>query len=168
MLIARNLPSYLWDEAVCYANYLQNRAPTRALDGMTPYEAWNNKKPDVSDLREFGCDVWVLDETKGLSKLKPRSKKMVFVGFNEGSKSVRYYVPQHRNIKSSRNVAFNKNEEPKEQNIDGNIPSLQAEGEPGKFAPSQTHSTAVQTPPATHNEPQIPQEILQTRPLADL
>ena len=108
MLIAKKLPLYLWDEAVCYANYLRNRAPTRALEGMTPYEGWNNKTPHVSHLREFGCDVWVLDETKGLSKLKPRSKKMVFVGFNEGSKSVQYYDPQNRNIKSSRNVAFNK------------------------------------------------------------
>jgi len=100
MLISKNLPSYLWDEAVSYANFIRNRVPTRALENMTPYEGWHLKKPNVSNLREFGCDVWVLDESKK-TKLHPRSKKMIFVGFNEGSKSVCYYDPQHRNIKMS-------------------------------------------------------------------
>jgi len=126
MLISKNLPSYLWDEAVSYANFICNRVPTRALENMTPYKGWHSKKPDVSNLREFGCNVWVLDESNK-TKLHPRSKKMVFVGFNEGSKIVRYYDPQHRNIKTSRNVAFNKNEEPKEVNILG-LPSERGRG----------------------------------------
>jgi transposase InsO family protein len=75
MLISKNLPLFLWDQAVSYANYIQNRAPTCALDGMTPYEGWNGKKQDVLHLREFGCNVWVLDETKNLSKLLPQSKR---------------------------------------------------------------------------------------------
>jgi hypothetical protein len=147
MLIAKDLPPFLWDEAVAYANYLRNRAPTRALEGKTPYEAWNNHKPNVSHLREFGCDVWVLDETKNLSKLKPRSKKMIFVGFNEGSKSIRYYDPQHRNIKSSRNVAFNENEEPRELEYTTEIPGLQPEGE-------LENSPALQTTPEPAIQPQ--------------
>jgi len=47
--------------------------------------------PDVSHLREFGHDVWVLDETKNRSKLTPKSNKLIFVGFHDGSKSVHYY-----------------------------------------------------------------------------
>ena len=91
MLLAKKLPDFLWDEAVSHANYIQNWAPTQALEGKTPYEAWFGKKPDVSHFQEFGCDVWVLDKTKNLSKLKPRSQKMIFVGFNDGSKSIWYY-----------------------------------------------------------------------------
>src|SRR4051812_45938416 len=101
MLFTKNLPSFLWDKAVSHTNYLRNQLSTRVLKDKTPYEAWFGKKPDVSHLREFGCDVWVLDETQGLSKLKPRSKKMVFVGFNDGLKSIRYYNPAKRNIKIS-------------------------------------------------------------------
>jgi transposase InsO family protein len=45
MLIARNLPPFLWDEAVSHATYLRNRAPTRALEGITLYEAWTGRQP---------------------------------------------------------------------------------------------------------------------------
>jgi len=48
-------------------------------------------KPDVSHLREFGCDVWVLDESNNRLKLDPKLKKMIFVGFMDGSKAVQYY-----------------------------------------------------------------------------
>ena len=127
MLISKDLPSFLWDEAARHATYLRNRAPTRALKGMTPYEAWTGKKQDVSHLREFGCDVWVLDETKNKSKLAPRSKKMIFVGFEDGSKAVRYWDKTTRKIKVSRNVAFNENEEPTD--LVGEVPGISAEGE---------------------------------------
>jgi transposase InsO family protein len=50
MLISKDLPIFLWDEAVAHAAYLQNRAPTRALNGKTPYEAWHKSKPNVSHL----------------------------------------------------------------------------------------------------------------------
>ena len=153
MLISKNLPSYLWDEAVSYANFIRNRVPTRALENMTPYEGWHSKKPDVSNLREFGCDVWVLDESNK-TKLHPQSKKMVFVGFNEGSKSVLYYNPQHRNIKTSRNVAFNENEEPKEVDI----PGLPSEGERNTSTSAQTSPEIIPASPEaspTSNTPQI-------------
>ena len=88
MIIAKNLPIFLWDEAVSHANYLRNRSSTVALKDMTPQEAYTNKKPDVSHLREFGCDVWVLDESGTRSKLDPKSKKMIFVGFMDGPKAI--------------------------------------------------------------------------------
>jgi transposase InsO family protein len=91
MLFAKGLPEFLWDQAVAHANYLRNRAPTWALKGLTPYEAWHGHKPNVSHLREFGCDVWILDESKNRSKLHPRSHKMIFVGFDDGAKCICYY-----------------------------------------------------------------------------
>jgi len=69
MLIAKGLPAYLWNEAVSYAVYIRNWSPIRALKGKTPYEAWTGKKLDVTHFMEFGCDVWVLDESKNRSKL---------------------------------------------------------------------------------------------------
>jgi len=81
MLIEKHLPLFLWQEAVRYAAYVRERAPTRALDSRTPYEMWNGKKPDVSHLREFGCDVWILtEEMKAQSKIEARAQKMVFTG----------------------------------------------------------------------------------------
>jgi hypothetical protein len=155
MLLAKGLPTFLWDEAVSHATYIRNRSPTRALKGKTPYEAWTGKKPDVSHFREFGCDVWVLDENKNRSKLAPKSKKMVFVGFMEGSKAVRYWDKGKRNIKVSRNVSFNENEEPGEVTI-VEMPGLEAEGEIEELATSQTTSDQpekMHITPKTSNEP---------------
>jgi transposase InsO family protein len=39
LLKSRNVPMRFWGEAVVTAVYLQNWAPTKAILGMTPYEA---------------------------------------------------------------------------------------------------------------------------------
>lgn len=123
MMLAKQMPAYLWDEAVSHAVYLRNRTLVSALPDKTPYQAYVGKKPSVAHLREFGSDVWVLDESVGRSKLAPKANKMVFVGIMEGSKSVRYYDPKTRNVKVSRNIAFNENQAPVE------LPSLGLEEE---------------------------------------
>ena len=61
--------------------YLCNCAPTHTFEGKTPYKAWTGKKPDSSHLREFGCDAWVLDESKNQSKLILKSNKFIFTSF---------------------------------------------------------------------------------------
>jgi transposase InsO family protein len=98
MLIEKDLPAFLWSEAVAHAAYIRNRSPTRALVNRTPLEAWSGRKPDVSHFREFGCDVWVLTEGN-ISKIGPKSRKMKFVGFEEGSKAIRYYDKDTRQVK---------------------------------------------------------------------
>jgi len=106
MLISRNLPSFLWAEAVAHAAYIRNRAPTKALDGKMPHEAWMGEKPDVSHLREFGSDVWVLKEGIKLSKLEPKLKKVTFVGFEDGPKAIRFFDAAKCQIGVSRNFIF--------------------------------------------------------------
>jgi len=134
MLIAKNLPTFLWDKAVADTIYLWNQVPTWVLQGMTPYKAWNGKKPDISHLREFGCDIWVLNEFQNRSKLSPKLKKMIFVGFMDGSKSIWYYDPSTCKIKVSCNVAFNNNEKPRELEIMMDILGLPVEGEIGTIS----------------------------------
>ncbi|WVZ80043.1 LOW QUALITY PROTEIN: hypothetical protein U9M48_027558 [Paspalum notatum var. saurae] len=49
MLKSKLLPSYFWGEAVCTAVFILNRAPTRALEGKTLYEAWHVSRDVVFD-----------------------------------------------------------------------------------------------------------------------
>ena len=130
--------------------------PTKALKGKTPYKAWTGKKPNVSHFREFGSDIWVLDESKNRSKLAPKSKKMVFVGFMEGSKVVRYWDKEGRSIKVSRNFAFSENEELKELEV-MEIPSLEAEGE-------NSGSSASKTAPDTLKTQETPTKYIHNNP----
>jgi len=144
MLFAKGLPEFLWDQAIAHANYLRNRAPTWVLKGLTPYEAWHGHKPDVSHLREFGCDIWILDESKNRSKLQPKSHKMVFVGFDDSAKCICYYDKTTRCVKRSQNYKFNENEKPRDLEI-VELPGLQAEGEKLGIPPSQTTSKEPET-----------------------
>ena len=158
MLFAKDLPKFLWDEAVAHAAYLRNRAPTRALEGKTPYEAWHGKRPSVAHLREFGCDVWVLDESKKRTKLDPKSTKMKFMGFMDGSKSIRYYDPTNRNVKVSRNFAFNENDDLKELEI-VEIPGMRSEGEHNTYSEPQTSFPRA---PEREERPSSPKTIPNT------
>jgi hypothetical protein len=104
MLHAGQLPKFLWGEAVKHAVYLKNRTSTKALDGMTPYEAYFGKKPNIAGLHEFGRKVWV--HNMGGSKLDGRSEIGRWVGFDEASNGHRIYWPGKRTISIERSVKF--------------------------------------------------------------
>ena len=117
LLIQNSLPKFLWPEAITYAVYLKNRSPTRALkQPITPHEAFWNKKPNVSQLQEFGTNCWVLQQGQKPSKLDAKSRSYQFVGISEDSRAWRYYVPQSRKVLTSRNIIFEtqSNENPDE------------------------------------------------------
>ena len=88
MLVSSGLKHSLWGEAVVTAIYLINRSPSSAIDFITPYEKWTNKKPDLSHLRPFGCVAYshVND-----GKLNPRSQKCVMLGYPDGTKGYRFF-----------------------------------------------------------------------------
>jgi hypothetical protein len=78
LLKQRGIPSIFWGEAVVTAVYILNRSPTKALNGMTPYEAWHGRKPVVSHLRVFGCLTFT-KELSHIGKLDGRSTPGVFI-----------------------------------------------------------------------------------------
>ena len=65
LLIASNLPCFLWKEAMQHATWLQNRLPAQALDGKTPYEMMHNEKPNLAGIQEFGATAYVKDLKAG-------------------------------------------------------------------------------------------------------
>ena len=107
MLIASDLPEFLWEHAVVHAVYLRNRTYTKAVEGTTPYERWNNKKPNVAHLREFGAPVWILAQGQNVArKMLPKSHRKAYVGYEDQSNSVIYYNAETRKILTSRNHQF--------------------------------------------------------------
>ena len=94
-----------WGEAVVMAVYILNRSPTKALNGMTPYEAWHGRKPTVSHLRVFGCLTFA-KELGHIVKLDDRRTPGVFIGYAEGSKAYRILDPLTQRVRTARNVVF--------------------------------------------------------------
>ena len=104
MTIDSNLPSYLWPEAAKTAVYIQNRIPHRAIDWKSPHEAlaaylgndtphWLQAKPDLSNIRIFGCKAYVrITKLPRLAKLAPRAAIGYLVGY-EAHNIWRIWIP---------------------------------------------------------------------------
>ena len=106
MMKANKMPVEFWGEAVTMAVFIHNRAPTKALKGKTPFEAWHGRKPNVSFLRTFGCVDHVKNTKPHLAKLEDRSTSMVLLGYEEGSKAYWLYDPKRGKVVISRDVVF--------------------------------------------------------------
>lgn len=89
LLHSSGLPKMMWGEAARHVVWLMNRTSTKAVDGMTPYEAAFGKKPDLRHVREWGEKVWVRIE--GGDKLGGRVKEGRWLGIDECSKGFRIY-----------------------------------------------------------------------------
>jgi hypothetical protein len=92
LLKQRGMSTVFWGEAVLTAVYILNRSPTKALNGMTQYEAWHGRKSAVSHLRVFGCLTFT-KELGHIGKLDDRSTPGVFIGYAEGSKAYNIFDP---------------------------------------------------------------------------
>ena len=105
LLHASGLPKNLWAEAARHVVWLLNRTTTKAVEGMTPYEAVFGKKPNLGDLREWGEKVYVRLEKKGL-KLGGRVCEGCWLGIDEESKGAWIYWPDTKSINVERNIYY--------------------------------------------------------------
>ena len=104
MLSQSGLSKAFWAEALMYASHIVNRLPASAFDGKTPKEVWSGQPvSDYDRLHIFGCPAY-FHVTE--SKLDPRAKKAVFVGFSEGVKGFRLWNSESKKIILSRDVTF--------------------------------------------------------------
>jgi hypothetical protein len=78
--------------------YLLNRVPCKAVNGMTPIETWHGKRPAVHHLRTFDCIVYVRNTKPHPKKLDDRGRKMIFIGYERGTKAYKAYDPITRKV----------------------------------------------------------------------
>ena len=110
MLLDAKLPQKFWAEAVSTVVYLRNRCPTKAVKGMTPYEAWHGEKPKLDYLRVFGCDAYAHIPKDERDKLDSKARKCILLGYGQETKGYRLFDPIRGKVLHSRDVRFNENE----------------------------------------------------------
>ena len=115
MLQHARLSNVFWAEAVNTAVYVLIRAPTSAVKGKTPQEAWSGKKPTVEHFRVFGCDAYAHISYEKRTKLDSKSVKCIFLEYYEGTKCYRLFNPKNKKIVKSRDVKFVEVRETKEK-----------------------------------------------------
>ena len=128
LLHASGLPKTLWGEAARHVVWLMNRTRTKAVSDMTPYEAAFGKKPDLSDVREWGEKLWVRVE-KG-DKLGGKVKEGKWMGISDESKGVRVCWPDTKTVSTERNVYFDNTQ----------LSVSRLEGEEWEFTETKSHN----------------------------
>lgn len=104
MMVESEASKELWGEAILTAAYLTNRSPTSALKDKTPYEMWFGERPNVSNVKVFGCRAFAHISRNKRKKSDAKSKEFVMVGYNIGG--YRLFDAEERKIVTERNVVF--------------------------------------------------------------
>ena len=93
-------------EACSTAVYLHNRSPTAALKDETPFQRLFGRRPDISNLRVFGCVSYIHVPDSQRRKLDAKAHRAIFVGYPPGVKGYKLYDLEKKKFIVSRNVQF--------------------------------------------------------------
>lgn len=117
MLTDAQLPNMFWAEAVCAANYIQNRVLTRSTH-KTPFELWYDRRPDARHMNIFGSKCFVHVPKENRRKLDNTAIEMILIGYDEQSKAYRCYNMASKKLTISRDVRFSIDAEQHETAVD--------------------------------------------------
>ena len=106
MLTESRLPKSFWALACLCAVHTRNCSPTHSVPSMTPFEAWYGRKPDISNLRPFGCLCFAHIHSTKRDKLDPKAWRCAFVGYSDQAKAYLVYLLDQRVVRESRSVRF--------------------------------------------------------------
>jgi hypothetical protein len=85
---------------------LINRVATPLLYNQSPYQVLYNQTPDISHFKVFGSLCFASTLTSHRSKLDPRARKAIFLGYPPGMKGYVLYDLHSHHIFTSRHVTF--------------------------------------------------------------
>ena len=120
------LSNGFWIYTVKAKLHVYNITPIKCADYKTPKELWSGQKPNISHLRVFRCLAWVHILKKRRHKLQPKSRAMIFVGYEPGSKGYQFWDAAHQRFKISHDVKFEETHFPaKESKLTQSIPAPQ-------------------------------------------
>jgi hypothetical protein len=104
LLFHSHLPKHFWCYAVIHATYLINRIPTPVLQNKSPFEKLFNESLDLQHLKVFGSLTYASTLINQRTKLEPRGRKCIFLGYKQGVKGTILYDLNTKEILLSRHV----------------------------------------------------------------
>ena len=105
MLDDSGLPNKYLGEEIVTANHIQKLLPVTGCD-KTPYQTWNQQKPNLNCIRRFGCKAYIAIPKERRQNLDGKAKDLIFVGYEEGTKGYRLLDTATDRITISRYVIF--------------------------------------------------------------
>ena len=108
MLHTANLSDGFWQDTVQMAIHLINWSTHTGLEHMMPEQSWSGVKPDVTNLRIFGCPAYVLiPKELCVGKLAHKMHHCIFIRYSSTHKAWQFWNPVKCSIIESRDAVFN-------------------------------------------------------------
>lgn len=130
------VPKYFWGDAVLTAWYIVNRMPTCVHNFWEPLNLLSTIYPQIWSilfipLKVFGCTVFAHIYDHERTKLDPKARKCVFLGYSPTQKGYKCYFTETYKYYNSMDFTFFESqpyffqnslqEEKYENNTDGNF-----------------------------------------------
>ena len=109
MMHSAKLPKFLWASAMLTVTYIYNRTISPEHESKSPYELLFGVRPNVSNLRAYGCRAYLYN-FGAVGKLDDRAIKGALVGYDMSSSAYLIYVPDSNSIRRSGHVAFDEHQ----------------------------------------------------------
>jgi len=107
MLSESSLPKYFWVDVVSTSCYVMNRVLIRPILKRTPYELFNERKPNINHLRVFSCSYFILNNGKeNLGKFDEKDDHGIFIGYSLNIHAYRIYNKRLMTVEESVHVVF--------------------------------------------------------------
>ena len=88
-----------------WATYVLDRCPRKSNQhNIIPFEAYFGEKPDLRDIRVFGCLCFTLVHPEDHLYVEPRAQHGIFVGVDEGRRAYRVILDEARKYTVARSV----------------------------------------------------------------
>lgn len=106
MLTGANLDVRFWPYAFHHYLRIQNATPSRD-QAESPIRISQHRQEDFSDLRTFGCRVWIRPPGRRQVKFRPNSRKGVFLGYvPRTTKNILWFDPETSRVKLAKHARF--------------------------------------------------------------
>jgi len=109
LLFQSSLPKAYWCYVVTHVVHIINRLPSTVINNVCPYQILYKKPLTYLNLKVFGTLCFASTLECNRTKLDPRARKCVFLGFKTGIKGYVLLDTLSREIFISRNVIFYEN-----------------------------------------------------------
>lgn len=107
LLSDSNLTDKLWAEAANCIVYTTNRVFGPRSNTKTRFELYFGCKPNVSNLRAFGCQALIhIPKAKRNQKLSDKGKHVKFVGYTDRMNTYRFYDDERESVVISCDAKF--------------------------------------------------------------
>lgn len=103
VLYQRQLPHFLWGEAINYVNDTFNSIPKKGQD-KCPIDNFGNKSMQKAKFFEFGAPVYFETSPVSRTKLDPRGQSGLFMGYDHQAKA--YRILKNRRIHIAHAITF--------------------------------------------------------------